>query len=237
MVNRSFASRYFDGTVPMGRHLSAYQSSGEISGIVGDARETGLDRMPQPTVYFCNDQIQPGTYFLLKTHGEPAAMAQTIRRKIHELEPRRSVYDLTPLGDHISDAYAENRLRTILLAFFAITAVSLACVGIYGTLSYLVKLRQREVALRLALGAMRAQVVRQFLGVGLRIAAIGCAAGLLLGLAFARLLTGMLYGVSPTDTTTVAAVLALVLAVSAGASLIPAIRAARVEPMQALREE
>jgi putative ABC transport system permease protein len=210
---------------------------GEIRGIVGDAREAGLDREPQPTVYFCNNLLQPGTFFLVRTHGEPSAMAETVRRKIHELEPLRSVYDVTPLSGHISDAYAENRLRTILLACFAVTAISLACVGLYGTLSYLVNLRRREVALRLALGALRTQVVGQFLWVGLRTTALGCAAGLLLAAAFARLLSGMLFGVSATDPATIAGVLAIVLAVSAAASLIPAVRAARVEPMQALREE
>jgi putative ABC transport system permease protein len=164
-------------------------------------------------------------------------MIEAVRRKLHELEPMRSVYDVTPLTEHISDAYAENRLRTILLGCFAVTAVSLACVGLYGTLSYLVSLRRREVALRLALGALRGQVVRQFLGVGLRTAAAGSAAGLVLAAVFARLLSGMLFGVSATDGATAAGVLAIVLTVSAAASLIPAIRAARVEPMQALREE
>ena len=170
---------------------------------MGDARETGLDREPPPTVYWCATNIAPGSFFLVRTYGEPKSMAETVRRKIHEFEPRRSAYDLTPLSDHISDAYAENRLRTILLAFFAITAVSLACVGLYGTLSYLVNLRRREVALRLALGAMRAQVVRQFLGLGVRVAVLGCVAGLLMAAGFARLLSGMLYGVSANDAVTV----------------------------------
>jgi putative ABC transport system permease protein len=187
--------------------------------------------------YWCGGYFQPGTFFLVRTHGEPLAMAETIRRKVHELEPRRSVYDLTPLTDHISDAYTENRLRTVLLLFFAFTAVSLACVGLYGTLSYLVRLRQREVALRLALGASRTQVVRQFLGLGLRVALLGCVAGLALAAEFTRLLAGMLYGVSPTDPTTAVGVVAAVLTVSAVASWIPAFRAARVEPMLALREE
>jgi predicted permease len=241
MVNRSFVNSYFAGSQALGRHLvqtgTIYSGQGEIRGIVGDARETGLDREPPPTVYWCATNIAPGSFFLVRTHGDPKSMAETVRRKLHEFEPRRSAYDLTPLSDHISDAYAEHRLRTILLVFFAITAVSLACVGLYGTLSYLVNLRRREVALRLALGAMRAQVVRQFLGLGVRVAVFGCVAGLLLAAGFARLLSGMLFGVSANDAVTVGSVLTIVLAVTVMASLIPAIRAARVEPMQALREE
>jgi putative ABC transport system permease protein len=163
-------------------------------------------------------------------------MTETIRRKIHELEPRRSVYDLTPLTDHISDAYAENRLRTILLTFFATTAVLLACVGLYGTLSYLVSMRQREVGLRLALGAMRAQIVRQFLAQGLRTSLLGCVAGLAIAEASGRLLSGMLYGVSPSDALTQGGVVGIVVIVSVLASLWPAIRASRLEPMQVLRE-
>ena len=206
MVNRSFADLYLNGSAAIGRHLvqpdNPYMAEAEIRGIVGDARETGLDREPPPTAYWCNGTIQPGTYFLIRTRGEPNSMAGTVRRKIHELEPQRSVYDLSPLTDHISDAYAENRLRTVLLAFFALTAIALASVGLYGTLSYLVNVRQREVALRMALGALRMQVARQFLNQGLRVSGLGCIAGLALSAALAQVLSGMLFGVSATDVTT-----------------------------------
>jgi putative ABC transport system permease protein len=241
LVNRAFADAYLGGGAALGRHLTQPSNSfirpSEISGIVRDVRDSGLDRAPVPTVYWCWGAAQPGTFFVVRTHGDPRAMAGTIRQKIHELEPSRSVYDIAPLADRISDAYAENRLRTILLTFFALTAVALACVGLYGTLSYMVNLRQREVALRLALGAERGQVVRQFLGQGLRISALGCAAGLALASASTRLLAGMLYGVATTDGTTLGGVVAMVLAISAAASLLPAMRAARVHPAQTLREE
>jgi putative ABC transport system permease protein len=241
LVNRSFANAYLAGRAAIGLHLmqpgSVFLQPSEIRGIVGDARESGMDREPPPTVYWCYSALQPGTYFLVRTHGDAASMAETIRRKIHEIEPRRSVYDLTPLVDHISDSYAENRLRTILLAFFAITAVSLACVGLYGTLSYLVSVRQREVGLRLALGALRTQIVRQFLAQGLMVSLLGCVAGLALTAVFGRLLSGMLYGVSAWDAATLGGVVGIVLAVSILASLLPAIRAARLEPMQVLREQ
>ncbi|HUI53597.1 MAG TPA: ABC transporter permease [Bryobacteraceae bacterium] len=241
MVNSSFANAYFPGGAAAGHRLVQPSNPNlvpsEITGIVGDARETGLDQAPVPTAYWCTGTNQPGTHFLARTHGEPMAMAETVRRKIHEIEPQRSVYDLTPLSEHISDAYSENRLRTVLLTFFAATAVLLACVGLYGTLSYLVNVRQREVGLRLALGAMRTQIVRQYLAQGLRVSVLGCAAGLALATLSARLLAGMLYGVSPSDPETLLDVVALVLAVSALASLLPAMRAARLEPMQVLREE
>ena len=241
MINRSFANRYFNGAGAIGRRLiepgSSYLPPAVIRGIVGDARETGLDREPPPAVYWCSGTSQPGTFFLVRTNRDTNTVAAAIRRKIQTLEPQRSVYDLAPLTDRISGAYAENRLRTILLSFFAITAVALACVGLYGTLSYLVNVRSREIALRLTLGALRVQVVRQFLGQGIRVSLIGCLAGLALAAAFARLLSGMLYGVSVTDVATLAGVVTLVLAVSVLASLFPAIRAARVEPACALREE
>ena len=241
MVNRSFADLYLNGQAAIGRHLlpvaNVYARPSEIRGIVGNARETGMDHQPPPTAYFCSGSTQPGTFFLIRARGELDSLAGTVRRKVHELEPLRSVYDLTPLTDHISDAYSENHLRMTLLAFFALTAVALASVGLYGTLSYLVNVRQREVALRMALGALRSEVVRQFLTQGVRISMLGCLVGLALAAAFTRLLSSMLYGVSTTDVLTLGGVTAIVLAVSAMASLLPAIRASRFEPGQTLREE
>ncbi len=241
MVNRAFADEYFPGTSPIGRHLwqpgNAYIRPSEIRGIVGDAREQGMDRAPVPTVYWCGLPGWPGTYFLLRTQGDPRLMTEPVRRTMHDIEPLRSVFEIEPLSDHISDAYAENRLRTILIAFFAGAAMLLACVGLYGTISYTVAIRKREVGLRLALGAMRTRIVGQFLSQGMVVSAIGCVAGLALAAAFTRLLAGMLYGVSAADPLTLGAVIAIVLAVSVAASLLPAIRAARLEPMQVLRED
>ncbi len=226
----------------VGRHLqevpsSAFLPPGEIRGIVGDAREEGLNREPGPTVYWCTSAAGPDPFYLVRTRTDPMAMAETIRQKIHEIEPARSVFNITPLTEHLDEAFAENRLRTVLLAFFAATAVSLACVGLYGTLSYSVNVRRREVGLRLALGALRGQIVKQFLLQGLGVSLLGCLAGSVLAAAFARVLSGMLYGVSPTDMPTLLGVVLLVLVVATVASLAPAIRAASVEPMQVLREE
>jgi putative ABC transport system permease protein len=125
----------------------------------------------------------------------------------------------------------------MLLTIFAATAILLACIGLYGTLSYLARLRKREVGVRLALGAMRNQIVARFLFQGLRVAVVGCAAGLALGMGLSHFIGSMLYGVSALDPATYCGVILLILLVAAVASLVPALRAARVEPVQVLREE
>jgi putative ABC transport system permease protein len=241
VVNRSFADSYFHGEPVIGHHLQSvslgYTGPAEIVGIAGDARESTLDQAPIPTAYWCAPIAQPGTYFLVRTHNAPLTMAETIRHQLHDIEALRSAYDFAPLEQHFSDGLAENRLRTILLSFFAATALSLACVGLYGTLSYNVNVRRREVGLRLALGALRGQIVKQFLWQGLAICLLGCAAGFALAAASSRLLAGLLYGVSPTDAPTLGAVILLVLVVAAMASLLPSLRASRVDPMQVLRDE
>src|SRR5208282_2018712 len=191
LVNRSFANAYFRDSPAIGHHLQAvdlgYFGPAQIVGIVADAREAGLDKPPAPTVYWCAPVAEPGTYFLVRTHNAPMTMAETIREQIHDFEPQRSVYNFAPLEQHFSDALAEGRLRTILLTFFAATALSLACIGLYGTLSYNVNVRRREVGLRLALGALRGQIIRQFLWQGLVVCIVGCVAGWVLAAASGRL--------------------------------------------------
>jgi putative ABC transport system permease protein len=241
LVNRAFASLYLSG-VALGHNIAAaayndFSTKGQIRGVVGDAREEGLNVAPVPIVYSCFSAPTPFPNFLVRTHGDPMALAETIRRRIHQFDPGRSVYAMMPLEQHLDAASAGNRLRTILLAIFAATAVSLASIGLYGTLSYLGRMRQREVGVRLALGAARSRIVTHFLLQGLRVTLIGCLAGLALSLASGRLLAGMLYGVSPVDPITYIAVLVLILAVATAASLFPAWRAARVDPVQILRQE
>lgn len=242
LVNRSFADRYFEGTSPIGHTLAGaiandFLGSSTIRGVVGDAREEGINKQPVPTAYFCAPAPSPFPNYLVRTHSDPMNMAETIRRRIHEVEPSRSVYGFSTLRDHLDDASSENRLRTVLLTLFAATAASLACIGLYGTLSYLGRLRRREVGVRLALGALRSQIVARFLLQGMRVAMIGCTAGLALGFALTRFLTGMLYGVSTFDPVTYTGVVALVLCVASLASLAPALRAARTEPVDVLRDE
>jgi putative ABC transport system permease protein len=242
VVNQSFAALYLGGSPALGHLLSqtennAYATGGQIVGVVGDAREEGLNTKPAPAVYGCLSAANPFPNYLVRTHGDPMAMAETMRRRIHQLEPNRSVYGISPLQEHIDDVSSENRLRTLLLTLFAGSAVSLACIGLYGTLNYLGRMRRREVGVRLALGALRGQILSHFLLQGLRVTLIGCIAGLLLSAGTGRLLAGMLYEVSPVDPETYGAVLVLISLVATLASFVPAWRAARVEPVQILRQE
>jgi putative ABC transport system permease protein len=238
LVNQTFAKSYFPGTSPIGHHasVSVNPTPSTIVGVVADAREQGLHRAPIPTVYWCASAPGPSPFFLVQTAGPPASMTETLRRKIKEIEPLRSVFDITPLADRLDDAYRENRLRMIALGSFAVTAVLLASVGLYGTLSYLVSVRRRGVGLRLALGAGRGQIVRQFFGQGIGIAVVACVAGIGLAAASNRLLAGMLFGVSPSDPETLMIVSLIVLTAAALASLIPSIRGALVQPAQVLRD-
>ncbi|HLW55394.1 MAG TPA: ABC transporter permease [Candidatus Angelobacter sp.] len=241
VVNRSLADSYFSSQPAIGHHLQStafpsFPQTGVIRGIAADVREQGINAEPMPTVYWCISAPLPDPNYLIRTRAEPMAMADTLRHVINRMEPTRSVFDVTALDDLLSNSLAENRLRTILLTLFAVIAVCMASIGLYATLAYLVGVRHREVGLRLALGAQRWQIGARFLSQGMRVCLLGCIFGLAFAAASARVLAGLLYGVSPYDLSTIAAVVALVLIVAASAMLIPALRAARTDPMEALRE-
>ena len=140
-----------------------------------------------------------------------------------------------PLAQRLDETFAESLLRTVLLTFFAITAVSLAAVGLYGTLSYFVQMRRREIGVRMALGAARREVATAFVRQALHVSLVGCAAGLALAAIVGRAIAGMLYGVSPLDVVTFSGVLLLVLVAAVLSSAWPALRASRIDPMQVLR--
>ena len=240
MVNRSFVDRYLGGGPALGHEITSATYDGlappaKIVGVVGDARESGLNTPPVPTAYFCGSAPIPSPNYLLRTRGDAMGMADAVRRRLHEIEPGRSVYAIVPLTEHLDEAFAEDRLRTVLLACFAGSAVLLACLGLYGTLNHLGRVRHREVGLRLTLGASRLQVGMRFLLQGLRVTAVGCVAGTVLSVAGSRFLAKMLYGVSALDAGTYVAVVLGVFALATVAAAIPARRAAAVEPAEALR--
>jgi putative ABC transport system permease protein len=239
MVNTAFATRYFSGSSPVGSIVRPIPTVAlRIAGVVGNAREFALDREAVPTQYRCQvAYATPALAFLVRARGDPNGIVNAVRAKVKELEPLRAVYDVAPLPERIGNEYADDRLRTSALALFAGTALALACLGIYGTLSYVVSLRRREVGLRVALGAQQRNIVAQFLVKALRVVAVACVIGIAAAVASARFISGMLFEVSPGDPVTLGGVVALVVAVAALAALLPAWRASRVEPMRVLREE
>jgi len=238
IVNRAFVTRWLsDRASPVGLHLrQPGEPARRIAGVVGDARERGLDQSPGPTVYFCFAAATPVPFFLIRARVEPDALAADVRTLLKDAAPLRAVYDLAPLEERIGDAFAEGRLRMVLLALFAATALALACVGLYGTLSHGVSLRRREIGLRIALGALRRNIVTHFLARALLVVALACIAGIALSVASARLLAGMLFGVTPADPLTLAAVSGVVMLVAAAAVIIPTRRAALVDPNRVLRD-
>ena len=242
LVNRIFSSTYFGGKDPVGQQLIISPSSAStrpstILGVVGDAREAGINHEPVPTVYWCQTLYNPDRVFLVRAGADPSTVAPTVRLAIQAVEPARAVYDLAPLPAHLSEAFAEVRLRTIVLTLFAATALSLAYVGLYGSMSYMVTTHRREIGLRIALGAPRSQVGMRFIVQGLCVAAAGTAVGLCLAAWSARFISAMLYGVRADDTAAFGASIITILLVALVASTVPAMRAIRVDPMNALREE
>jgi putative ABC transport system permease protein len=239
VVNQAFASRYLAGHSPIGLLMRAPGgTASRIVGIAGDARDFGLDREPVPTTYNCATTASyPPLALLVRTTNDPMTMVNTVRQRLAEIEPQRSIYGVMPLEQRIGNEYSADRLRTVVTAIFAGAALLLVSLGMYGTLSYVVSLRRREIGLRVALGALQSVITSHFLVKAMRVVGIACVAGLALAFAVSRSLSTMLYGVSPTDPATLAGVIVIVLVVAATAALVPAVRASRVDPITALREE
>ena len=238
VVNQSFANRYFAGRSPIGQTLQRSNDMARIVAVSGDARELGADRRAAPMVYDCAPVIAfPALSFVVRTARDPDAVIQAVRQRVKTLEPTRSLYDFMTLDARMGTEHAADRLRTALVASFAVAALVLVCLGIYGTVSYIVSLRRREVGLRMALGAQHDDIARQFLGKAMSVVGVAGVAGIVGALAFSGLLSGMLFGVPPNDPAALGAALGLVVLVASIAALVPALRASRIDPMVALREE
>ena len=209
VVNQAFASRYLSGRSPLGlvMRTAGGRNASRIVGVAGNAREYGLDREPVPTLYSCATAIAyPPLALLVRTTNDPMTMVNTVRQRLAAIEPQRSIYGVMPLEQRIGNEYSADRLRTAVTALFAGAALLLVSLGMYGTLSYVVSLRRREIGLRVAFGAVQSAITSHFLFKAMRVVGVGCLAGLALAFAVSRSLSTMLYGVSPTDPVTLTAV-------------------------------
>jgi predicted permease len=253
VIDEVLARKYFADENPVGKRLFLEIGQGniqaEIIGVVAHVNQWGLDtdatESLRSQLYFPFMQLPDpimalapiGLRMVARTHGADAGVFDSIRHSVQQQNSEQVVYGAQTMPEVISDSTATRRFSAILLGVFAAVALLLSGVGIYGVISYLIGQRTHEIGLRMALGAQQSKVLFQVLGEGLKLALIGAAIGLAAAFGLTRLMTSLLYGVSPTDPLTFAAVAALLVAVALAACYVPARRAAAVDPMVALRHE
>lgn len=202
---------------------------------MGTVRSHTLASESEGTLYF------PGYYegmsLVVRTSGNPAALAGGIRAQLQALDPSQVGYDVETMEQRVAESTAQQRFSVTLLALFAVLALVLATVGLYSVLAYMVSQRTHEMGVRMALGAKPDDVLRLVIGQGLKVAGVGVVAGIALALGLTRLMASLLYGVSATDPSIFAGVATLLLIVALAACYLPARRAMKVDPMTALRYE
>jgi predicted permease len=244
IVNETFARRAFGAEEALGRRIDFRVRGGdepqwrEIVGVVGDIRHHGLVREPSAEVYvpFAQEPL-----FIIglavRTAGDPTAMAGAVRRAIWQVDKDQPVSYVLGLSQMAAETTALHRTSTLTLLAFTAIALGLAALGLYGVLSYTVAQRTHEIGIRVAMGASRRDILALVMSQGLRLSAVGLLAGLLASLALTRLLSSLLFGVSPYDLPTLAIVVVVLVATALLASFVPAFRATRVSPLDALRYE
>jgi predicted permease len=250
-IDDVFARTYFPNENPIGKrvNITQFNVQVEIVGVVGHIKQWGLGADAKSAVeaqFFYPFMQLPeklmrlaagAVAVVLRTAGDPAAVMDPVRRGVEQIDPREVIYGVQTMDDVLAGSFAARRLSMILLAIFAALALLLSCVGIYGVISYVVGQRTHEIGVRIALGAQRRDVMRLVLGEGAKMALIGVAAGIAGALGLTRLMADELFGVTPQDPVTFAAVAVVLTLVALLACYLPARRAVRVDPMVALRYE
>jgi predicted permease len=243
IVNRTMADRFFPGEEAIGRRIRYGDASSQapwmtIVGVVADTRRTGFDAVVRPETYLPHAQAPARTMqLLIRTDGRSAGVIPELRGILRTLDPAVPLHDPRPIVEVVADMTAQRRLNTTLMTVFAALAVLIAAVGIYGVVAYSVERRTRELGVRAALGAATGDAVRLVLGEGLAMAGVGLLLGLIGAAVLARAITSLLYGVSAADPMAFAISAASAIATTVLACLLPARRAARVDPAAALRAE
>jgi putative ABC transport system permease protein len=242
VINESLAKAMFPGEDPIGRRIVVLMQSenppGEIVGVTGDVRHMGLDAPVRPAVYYPQSHLffNFGTV-IVQTRSDPLSLARPLTNLVHQLDPELPVAEVGTMQRWIDESVARPRFQSGLLASFAALALVLAVIGIYGVMSYGVAQRTHEIGVRMALGAQKSDVARMILGRGALLAVFGLMLGTGGSLALGQYLESLLFEVKPSDPATLTAVAGLLLAVALLASYIPALRAARVDPLTSLRYE
>lgn len=243
IVNEAFARSYFPLENPIGKRIrpSFSMTNGypwrEIVGVVGNTKLGDLSEDFQPEFYMPFAQIPNFSAVILRTQGDPLNLVPAVRTVLASLDKNVPLYDVETMEGYMSSSVAAKRFITLLLGLFAVLALILATVGIYGVMAFSVSQRTRELGIRMALGADRQTMMQMVLWQGVRLVLVGVAVGVAIALAATRVLAGFLFEVRATDPKTFAAVAILLVLVALAACYIPARRAMRVDPMVALRYE
>ena len=243
LVNQALARQYFRGAGAIGRRIKFGRPLDNdpwmtIVGVVADEKQDRLDEVARPEAYVPMPQNaqNPMTFVVRSAHGLDAAI-DAARRELRAVDKDLALTDVAPLTDVIDDAIGGERFRTMLLAAFAAVALFLAALGIYGVLAYVVSQRSRELGIRLALGAAPRELFGMVIREGLRPVVVGAGVGLVCAVALTNLMASLLFGVRALDAPAYAVALTTLGAVALAACAVPALRATRVDPLVALREE
>ncbi|HSK45202.1 MAG TPA: ABC transporter permease [Candidatus Binatia bacterium] len=238
IISRSLARHYFPNEDPLNKRISADGKSWvKIVGVVGDVKYYGLDKEALDTAYVPFAQTPMGGSLLLKTAGNPMNYAQQVREAVYSVDPEQPVNNIQTLNEMRGDALVQSRLTTMLLALFAGLALAIAATGLSGVTALMVSQRTREIGIRMALGAQSNEVLRMVLMQGMRVIAVGIAAGVAVALVFSRVMRTLLFETTVNDPLTYAGVALMFLTVGFAASYVPARRVTKVDPLIALRSE
>ncbi len=242
MINEAFVKQYLRGEQPLSKKISVVMENqnpyGEIIGVVADARELSIDREAEPTVYYVHSHLSdPGMYFLVRVNSNPLGLAEPARRIIQRLDPSLPIADVRAMEQVLGENYSRQRFSAWLLSGFAGVALTLAAIGIYGVMAYSVTARTREFGVRAALGADASSIIVLVLRTGVQPMLVGLLFGVGAAVAASSLLKSLLFGIAPHDPLTFAVVPSFFAAVALLAGIVPARRAAQLNPMEALRTD
>jgi putative ABC transport system permease protein len=238
VINNSMARKYWGSQDPLGKQIHNYMSNYTIVGIVGDVRQHGLSKEPPPVIYFCTGQGPMGeTNLIIRTTVDPLSLAATVRREVLALDNTLPISEVRTLKMVLLRNIASQSLIMSLMGLFAFMAMALTVIGIYGVVAYSVSQRLREIGIRIALGATTRKILVMVLSQGMLLTLIGVVLGIMAALALTRLISSQLFGVSPKDPLVFFGVAISLVLVSFFASLWAARRAAKVNPLEALRYE
>jgi predicted permease len=241
VINESAARELFPGESPLGRRVGfSPEKAGEIEiiGVTRDTKYSSIRDAAPPTMY--SSSLQGATTamaFVARTSADPNPLTERVRAAVREVDPNLPIASFTTQADQLEGRFAQERLFATAYSLFGGLALLLACIGLFGLMSYNVSRRTNEIGIRMALGAQRARVIGMVLGESMLLVGVGVTIGLLSSFAAGRLVKTVLFGLAPSDVATIASAIVLVLLVSALAGFLPARRASRVDPMVALHEQ